>query len=93
MFLSAGSCHLLRLIQNSSPHFSFRFDMKYTKEQLEDLQVKMDACQQRINALLVNISKHNKNIDILQTELVGERELLKKFQQEFCWLEYQREFS
>jgi predicted nucleic acid-binding Zn-ribbon protein len=63
--------------------------MKYNKEQLEDLQLRIDSCQQRINELLVAISKHKKQAIPLEDELVAEREIMKRLQEDFDWINYQ----
>lgn len=59
----------------------------------DKLRVKIAEAEARKNALLVEISRANKHKDVLETELIGEKEIIKKLQEELAWIDYQTQFS
>lgn len=59
----------------------------------DDLNMKIQAAESRRNAALAEVAKLKKQIDVITDEIVCENELIKTYQQELSWLEYQHEFS
>jgi hypothetical protein len=59
----------------------------------QDIINKLDNAMIRKNALLVEIARYKKHIDVLTSELVGEKEIIKKLEEELAWQDYQNSFS